>query len=683
MKFLLATLLSAAVVVAAGPATAQTVRAQTGMSKGLAAPTYRSALYWNQTITLAGELTSTAKTGAVATANGAFGINTNVNTVPGASVAVLPKAGGLAGTVSRESALQAIGYWHDSAAQPFINQISTYLRAKGISQGYFNFSQEVNISTATGVRKQIIAWSGFVESSGRAVYGKPKLADPDPTLLEVVYWSRKADSELPEHWTYNEAGKLSYRVMNYKFEPLTNWTHLDTAGAFDEPDDEQSTDSHAIKCLVDTTGLTGCPSNPNVRKLMAQTGSTGAVLTYVRQLEPVYVAASDDPDSEEVEPVTAYSYDDRVWMCDKLENSGSFGYLLQGAADMFLVTESSPRYTHLPLAQTPFEAISASEPFKVQATKAELGTNHPAAVLLSPFKDKAIWRIPSPEASKAVNIAPIRVNPTEGTASMSPISSDVYLSKVVNGNVVDYTIGTVGSNYFGGGIHTRTVTFNLENKDELEEFRLLSSYWDDHLMITLNGHVMYIGPEHSVGTHYNIGDTGFGYFSNPQDYCYATEGGDSCYSFDLGGIGIAAQEEPTSCLVLKHDYWGEGGYSYYETVDNRGPYVNGIHQGKGLCPKYTKVVKGKALQRWEWSRTWGVSNNLDMRPWLVNGENRIDVLLVVGGRGEFWFNIREKRQSCGETLGISEGAQPLLGGARTDVNQQLEQIRRNRFTQLP
>lgn len=58
------------------------------------------------------------------------------------------------------------------------------------------------------------------------------------------------------------------------------------------------------------------------------------------------------------------------------------------------------------------------------------------------------------------------------------------------------TIGTIADNHWRGhcAIYDRTTTFKITNKDKIKEFFLFNVGFDDYMKITLNDHLVYIGP---------------------------------------------------------------------------------------------------------------------------------------------------------------------------------------------
>lgn len=365
------------------------------------------------------------------TLGGSFGIGVGTKALEGAAIASLPPVPfPSSGALTLGAANALLSSWYGQQSGAFVSQMAAWLKARGISSGYFSFTQDVEIQKE-GVAtpsKEVAVWSGMVQPSGNAMYGAPQIVDSAPTFLDVVYWSMAASSDLPAGWAYQQAGQLEWRVVDAAFTPLTSWSSIQTGGAYDESETDQSTNSQALLCLVDRTGLSGCPGTTNVRDLMDQAGASGSMLTYVRQLHPVYQPIPDG--SGDVQPVISYEYDQRNWMCTYLENKGSVGYELTGSVDRFYVSVAAPRYTASPVATAQFNALSATQPFDLTVQGPALGGQDPSAVLISPLPPtpgSELWSIPSYQASRAVYIAPLYTPPPQTVTSTYTYQEPVQL----------------------------------------------------------------------------------------------------------------------------------------------------------------------------------------------------------------------------------------------------------------
>lgn len=141
------------------------------------------------------------------------------------------------------------------------------------------------------------------------------------------------------------------------------------------------------------------------------------------------------------------------------------------------------------------------------------------------------------------------------------------------------TIGTIADNYWGGNCTTydRVTTFNIKNKDKIVEFNLFQVGFDDYMQISLNDHIVYIGPD--------------------------------------GG---------TSLEVI-------------ETTEK---------DWRGRKLKKNVVSNGAKQYPCERSTNWNIGTNIDLRPFLKDGENIIKTRVIVAGAGEGWLKIRAKQTCC-------------------------------------
>lgn len=59
-----------------------------------------------------------------------------------------------------------------------------------------------------------------------------------------------------------------------------------------------------------------------------------------------------------------------------------------------------------------------------------------------------------------------------------------------------YTLqfGTVGNNYWGGGVYDRTLVFQVTNMDVITKFILTRAAFDDYILVSVNDNVVYVGP---------------------------------------------------------------------------------------------------------------------------------------------------------------------------------------------
>lgn len=66
----------------------------------------------------------------------------------------------------------------------------------------------------------------------------------------------------------------------------------------------------------------------------------------------------------------------------------------------------------------------------------------------------------------------------------------------IGGGTYGLEFGTFADNYWGGyaAVFDRSLQFNIENRDAVTRFHLVNAAFDDWLLVSLNGHVVYVGP---------------------------------------------------------------------------------------------------------------------------------------------------------------------------------------------
>ena len=133
------------------------------------------------------------------------------------------------------------------------------------------------------------------------------------------------------------------------------------------------------------------------------------------------------------------------------------------------------------------------------------------------------------------------------------------------------TIGTIADNYWGGrcDAYDRVTKFQVRNKEEIKEFKIVQVGFDDYLWIKVNGHTIYVGP-------YNEGYV-----------------------------------EP---------FFG----------NRYGPRVN-TNRGQYLC---------------DLEKNWNFNVDINLLPYLKEGENEIWMRVIVAGAGEGWMRIIAKQHCC-------------------------------------
>lgn len=646
-------LLTAALLFTLGAAQAQSLA-----TRDLGTSVTRNVLSLNQDVRLSGQMTWAASIGPLTTSSAGFGAQKNAVKLPRYPVNLLP-AVSVASPTSQDTALQAAKDWMDAQIPSLRSQVADYMRGQGLSSAFYLYTQEITVTTETGAKKRAISFNLSVDQNGRALYGAPKIVDPEPTILEALYTPKRAVDGLPTHWAYPGAGGIKYRLLNRLFEPISEYQTEDTGGAFDE-DTEASDPDSKLRCLIDLRHP-GCAGPLDIRKLMDRTGASYAILDYVRRLEPDYEELADGTQQAR----GAISYDARIWNCSTYKNSGFFGYVLTMRAERYLVQPAPDLMKFQMLQQFGGKTISPTEPFHKTVEISALGGRHPDTVVISPHPDdNTIWlRSDADLMRNVIYVAPVRAQGGDGEIPGAAFSGDMAVREdYSSGGVREYYIGTVADNYWRTGQYDRTVSFNLKDPRALEEFALIQEGFDDWMLVAVNGTTVFVGP-------YG-GDMLSVEFTAPRTEMDCTQEGSkwACYStqsFPSGG------SVPPGCTLVGGG--SEGGFmlrcktaEYAQCVAN---FTNNESQGfegyrcsNSVCGYGAVQYRSNATGRGagcgdvELETSWVQNTYVDLRPYLQNGANTIFMRTIVGGDGEGWIRVRTR--SCGASLGLDQGDPP-------------------------
>ncbi|MDI9235195.1 hypothetical protein [Limnohabitans lacus] len=465
------------------------------------------------------------------------------------------------------------------------NQIATIIKgvmSQGkVGSGVFIYEQQVRPRGAT--RDMKLSWGVTVTETGHVFAGDPKVVDPDPTTVYMLYTSLAAEAGLPQTWTYADAGVLKWQLRKLDGTPATAWTTINTGGAFDE----SGTDSEfKVNCLANKL-TSGCPTAyVDAKALMAETASVSAMIDYVRKVAPAYNESQDPSTGETIyQPQISVSYDRREYdrtgcSSGNFRNIGRRGYTLKTTVDRYQMVETDSAATRV----NRFEgsSISPTENFDVSKTL-DMTSQSLSNQVIDSFSNALV---PSSSVLGLQYMAPITTYSTLSNANnmrLESTQSDMAMSWVPGGNgTYSLYLGTIADNYWGGygAVYDRSMTFNISNKDLYSKFTLAQASFDDWLMLQVNGNVAYVGP---------YGGDRLSTVSVPYTYC----GGD----------------------------WGcETAYEL-------------------------KVQYGANAFGWpELSTNWSLGLNVDLRPYLRAGQNTIFMRTIVAGRGE--GAIRIDATSC-------------------------------------
>lgn len=351
---------------------------------------FKDVAYFSQTVTLSGTTTATLTVSPLTSSGRGFGLSVQKLTFKDAALGAIPFIP-LARPVNQGDALANAKDWVPSKVLPFKVVMANWLRAHGISAGILNYTQEILVNVPVsdanplGQKKKVVSFNLSLDASGRATYGDPKIIDDNPTVVEVRYIPLTTKDSLPQSWAYPQAGTLRWRVLTQAYLPLTEWTVVDVAGAYDEK--EVATDGSAtnvnpdamLGCLMDSRAV-GCPHVLDVHALLNTTGSAFALVGYTRSLTPVYTQNSDGTESAKF----GMSVDERTWNCENYTNKGSYGFQLALNVDRYFAQLSANSVTYSQVARDSATAVSPTETYSREMSAAELGALDPEQVILSP-----------------------------------------------------------------------------------------------------------------------------------------------------------------------------------------------------------------------------------------------------------------------------------------------------------
>ena len=229
-------------------------------------------------------------------------------------------------------------------AEVFARNLETWMRARGAATAAYALRQTVRVAGSTSPR--ILSWQLLLEGGGRIRYSAPSLNDPAGASLEIRYTPLRLQSGLPQDWALPDAGVLRWRRLDNRLEPISGWTAIDTQGAYDEPVTREravADPDAGLNCLANRRRTGACAASiPDVQDLLDLTGTTAALVSYLRALSPLYdtTIAADGSMSQVAR--SAIEIKVREWqMSDcaggRYRNAGTFGMELAARTDRYRV----------------------------------------------------------------------------------------------------------------------------------------------------------------------------------------------------------------------------------------------------------------------------------------------------------------------------------------------------------
>lgn len=660
--------------------------AQAQLAHKLGESVHRDIIYFSQEVALNGDITYSANVGPYTASNSGVGIDRLTTKLPGFPVSGIPILS-VTNPALRSKILDDAEIWGNPSMSAFATRAGKWLREQGISSAFIHYTQEVSVAPDPQLindddaapvppgppKKMMLSLNGTIDRNGRAIYGKPKLLDPDPVFLEVMYVPASAKAGMPSGWNYDNAGVLQYRLLNTRLEPTTGWGYINARGVYDGIVGRDD----GLICLMDqrNAGCTSIPDIPDVRRMMDATGAAGAFVDYVRTMEPVYSNG---------EAVGAISVDARIWSCKEYINKGYFGYFLDMRAERYFAEPASPRVSYVLLSKFQAQGISPVEPYTksilVEDFKGLLGTRPliPDNYMLNPHSEgDPIWvvadviKTPKQAGKGVIYVAPLTASADGGAFDSATTSADVSVTQVPsNSSIKEYIIGNNHTATWNTGTYSRSVFFNLENVDDLEELAIVEEGFDDWMLVAINGYTVFVGPRGGDMLQMGTGTAQ----SEPSNQCSVSGSGWKCTSIvpvagvppncpagsfvhtqpgEFGTEYLCAREESRLYDSCSLNYFG----GENDTIScRRGCPANMVQywQNPGMAPP---VGEFPGCGNWELSTSWRFNTYIDLRPYLQVGANELYFFVITYGTGEGFVRVRTR--SCGVAVGAQEGPPPI------------------------
>lgn len=190
----------------------------------------------------------------------------------------------------------------------------------------------------------------------------------------------------------------------------------------------------------------------------------------------------------------------------------------------------------------------------------------------------------------------------------------------------DYTLefGTFADNYWGGwgAIYDRTLKFNIANPSGVTRFALINASFDDWIAVRVNGTLVYVGPW--GGDRLEVVNSWQTFYEGPGRRCQQ-----------------GSYDNYWSCYTPQ-DY-NAVDWKYYTTCSQTGDTTWTCQRGD---PNNGKVQYcATCFHGPELATNWNQNIWVDLRPYLVSGENTIWMRTIVADVGEGAIRI-SARMAC-------------------------------------
>lgn len=708
-KFVSLALMSTTLLALPSLAAARTSTAVGNVPLTPTSPLYKTVLYVSQTTSL-GETSAgplNARIGPLTSSQHGYGVRTNFTDVGASSgMSGLPRIM-YSGPLPTEAVLAAARLWMRTNSAFYFEGVRAYLQARGVSMAYFSYYQEVEVATATGpARRKGVMWSGTVDLSGRALYGDPRLVDAEPVFLDIHYYPLATGDGVLASEGYENAGKLVWRILNRKLEPMSGSTVIDVSGAYDEPVEETG-DYGAVSCFIDKRHPScnkAVPSAvPDAASIANSVGASGIFGFYAQAAQLEYVE-----DGGEYVPQLAVSYDTRELNCTALKEDVSVGKVVTFNGTLYFATLAGSFYEYALMDRISRTDVVAPTTYSREALLTYLAAANlnPSRALLSPFLSPGLPQVYSLDDTSAQEARDfldrvVYIAPLEDKRQAATFKG--LLDDAVKENTHSYiaklaTAPSPGSGGGGGGgggpnpdVVQQTAAVNASayytRTGTTVSVAVSAPTFDYELGV---GNTPTLGPDNNVSDgfyersfSFNVADkaaietfllTHVGW----DDYLQVSLNGKMVLQHPHGDmLALASSPEGSQCrygygrkpvyqcyesgdsgTVCSHVGWGEP--ELLENVDH--PSLAQTSANANLQFTWGNICTGgdsevcvegyyiSSMQGCDWldrTKNDRATTSEDLRHLLVDGMNTITLRLAVGGGGEGWIRLRTSGTTAG------------------------------------
>lgn len=209
------------------------------------------------------------------------------------------------------------------------------------------------------------------------------------------------------------------------------------------------------------------------------------------------------------------------------------------------------------------------------------------------------------------------------------VAGDMAVSfGAIGGGNYALDFGSAGDNIWRGypGVVDRQLTFRINRLAEITQFRLAQANFDDWIRITLNGQLVFNGPL----------------------------GGDR---LELAQAPVYFHAEPITCGYVQDEFWAgyrcsildcSGWDSCYQTVVGMHETCTAVAGGFNCSDPSAYLASVQycgttdCIRFAELNTSWVQYPNVDLRPFLREGDNVLQMRVIVYDGGEGWIRINSR-----------------------------------------